>query len=237
MPEQLENIIAELDGLVSYEPEPYQVPDEADASERALLEFAYEQAKGFGEAAAHTTLALITERQSNQELQHASTTDSQTGLLNRFGLQQYLDQHPSPQALLYLDGTNFKAVNDTLGHARGDRLLVDTADMLRQAMRESDPIARDGGDEFVIIMGNTYGHTSEQLGIEVEQARMRIEALMDAFLADPINSDVASVGYSIAIGVAIREAGTTYHQLQDAAEQDMNRYKKLQHEELGQHRK
>lgn len=234
---ELEATITKLDSLVTFAPEPYQIPHEAEASEHAMLHFAYNQAKGFGAAAAQATLALMTERQRGRELQRTSATDSLTGLLNRYGLQEYLDQQPSPQALLYLDGTNFKAVNDTLGHARGDRLLQDTSGMLRQAMRESDPIARDGGDEFVIIMDNTYGHTGEQLRIEVEQARKRIEILMNEFLADPSNSDVAAAGYSIAIGVAIREAGTTYHQLKDIAEQDMKRYKEQQYLELGQYRK
>ena len=57
-----------------------------------------------------------------------------------------------PACLFLIDLDNFKAVNDTVGHDAGDRVLVDAAQRLRQAVRTSDLVGRWGGDEFVVLM-------------------------------------------------------------------------------------
>ncbi|MCJ2015092.1 EAL domain-containing protein [Methylobacterium sp. J-076] len=84
--------------------------------------------------------------------------DSLTGLANRRMLRERLgesldrlDRYGEPCAVLLIDLDRFKPVNDTLGHAVGDALLVKVADRLRSAVRAADTVARIGGDEFVVI--------------------------------------------------------------------------------------
>ncbi len=101
----------------------------------------------------------ITDRkQLEARLTQQALHDSLTGLGNRALLVARLEQavarlrrHPGVLALLFLDLDRFKLVNDTLGHDAGDELLVQTAGLLRAAVRPEDTVARLGGDEFVVL--------------------------------------------------------------------------------------
>ncbi len=102
----------------------------------------------------------ITELHRQQELdRHRAYHDALTGLPNRFLLQDRLQhaitlsRHKQVQLVLMLiDLNRFKVINDTLGHATGDLVLVEIAERLRQALRRSDTVARLGGDEFVVLL-------------------------------------------------------------------------------------
>jgi diguanylate cyclase (GGDEF)-like protein/PAS domain S-box-containing protein len=102
----------------------------------------------------------ITDRKRvESELQHLADHDSLTGLRNRRSLDLALRDQAArvarygPQgAVLVLDLDNFKTVNDTLGHAAGDELIVAMAALLRRHLRETDVIARLGGDEFAVVL-------------------------------------------------------------------------------------
>lgn len=86
-----------------------------------------------------------------------SFTDPLTGLRNRRALDQALDMLVAagrPFALFHLDLDYFKAVNDSLGHAAGDYVLQQVARLLRDETRQTDTIARVGGDEFVVVLDN-----------------------------------------------------------------------------------
>jgi len=92
------------------------------------------------------------------ELQRLAVLDPLTGLLNRrgFGLhgQQAITRAMNAEtglALLYLDVDGMKAINDTCGHAAGDQLLTELADVLQETVRSSDIVARVGGDEFCVL--------------------------------------------------------------------------------------
>lgn len=96
-----------------------------------------------------------------------ATLDPLTQLSNRRGFEA-LAQHAlnvckrlsKPASLLFFDLNEFKAINDTYGHAEGDRALVAFAEVLRDALRESDVIARLGGDEFVALLtDSTHAET------------------------------------------------------------------------------
>lgn len=102
----------------------------------------------------------VTERKEMEAyLLHQSFHDSLTGLPNRLLLLDRLSQATAHRerlhaqvAVLFLDLDNFKEVNDSLGHAAGDRLLQVVSERLRANVREGDTVARVGGDEFVIML-------------------------------------------------------------------------------------
>ncbi len=101
----------------------------------------------------------ITERKRMEDkLRALSLTDDLTGLYNRRGLKALGEQQiklanrlKKKVVMLYADVDDLKKINDSLGHNEGDRLLVSTANLLRDTFRNSDIIARIGGDEFVCM--------------------------------------------------------------------------------------
>jgi diguanylate cyclase (GGDEF)-like protein len=90
---------------------------------------------------------------AKSSIEHNALHDSLTGLPNRRFLDQVLQRTPatSKVAILHIDLDRFKHINDTLGHAAGDAMLVRAAQILRATVRPSDFVARIGGDEFVIL--------------------------------------------------------------------------------------
>lgn len=155
----------------------------------------------------------VTERKyAEQRIQRLAHYDHLTGLPNRLLFYDRLDQAISlarrerhELALLYLDLDRFKAVNDTLGHDAGDELLKGAAARVRQRVRESDTIARIGGDEFALILpgmanrdhaamvaGNIIDALSEgfQLGARKEEVRIGSSIGIAVFPADAQDRDV-----------------------------------------------
>jgi len=102
----------------------------------------------------------ISERKAAEErIYRLAHHDPLTGLLNRFSLESRLEQslmtarrEGKKIAVMFIDLDRFKVINDTLGHHVGDDLLVDVAQRLKDCVRESDIVARQGGDEFVVVV-------------------------------------------------------------------------------------
>lgn len=88
-----------------------------------------------------------------RETHAAATTDPLTGALNRRGFETQLQAAPRRSGiLLYADLDLFKSINDTFGHNMGDRVLLQTADTMRDALRTCDLLGRFGGEEFVMFL-------------------------------------------------------------------------------------
>ena len=153
--------------------------------------------------------ALIKSYQRNRKL---ALHDPLTRLANRRFFDRYLDQslavarrNNQKLCLLYLDLNNFKPINDTYGHKKGDQVLVAIAQRLNSTLRHSDLISRIGGDEFVVILSNFC----EANAIDTVVAKLR-EAL-----SAPIDlGSAGSVTLDTSIGISsFPEDGLTADQL------------------------
>lgn len=115
--------------------------------------------------------------QLRDEAEHASVTDSLTGLPNRrgFGLGVRVGDDYRPGALLFVDIDHFKWVNDEHGHETGDRILQHVADAIRGTLRTTDLAARHGGEEFLVWLPHTDPAGAEAFG---ERLRARAHRLI-----------------------------------------------------------
>jgi len=139
-----------------------------------------------------------------KQASHQADHDLLTGLPNRRSVDVHLAntyqlaRHTSKQfAVLFMDLDGFKLVNDKYGHGVGDALLIEVADMFKKVLRQSDFLARQGGDEFVLVVGSyLYRHELTQLA----------ERLIRLF-AQP----VVVRGIPLEIGVSIGIAEYPHH--------------------------
>tara|TARA_R100000900_G_scaffold127863_3_gene103267 strand:+ start:130281 stop:131630 length:1350 start_codon:yes stop_codon:yes gene_type:complete len=157
--------------------------------ERTLLQFVSEQVAS---AIRHRTMLL--------RLEHLAQYDALTGLPNRALLNDRLIQslesaqrHDQLVALLFVDMDDFKQINDTLGHAAGDRLLQLAAQRLTACVRRADTVARLGGDEFVVVIEG-LNSTAPLEGLMI---KIREEFARPFELAGQI------VGASLSVGLAL----------------------------------
>jgi diguanylate cyclase (GGDEF)-like protein len=140
---------------------------------------------------------------AREELMLAATTDPLTSLHNRRFLEQVMDRELQrharfglPLSLLFIDVDRFKAINDTLGHDAGDRVLKYVAGFLTRHIREADYVFRWGGDEFLVLI-TCVG----------EQAARKAAALKKAFDAAPEAVDLPP-GIGLSVGSVEVPAGT-----------------------------
>jgi diguanylate cyclase (GGDEF)-like protein len=156
----------------------------------------------------------ITEkRQAELKIEHMAHHDALTELANRIRLNERLERALAQSdggmvAVHHLDLDRFKAVNDTFGHHTGDRLLKIVASRLRELVRESDTIARMGGDEFVIVQASV---------LDLRQATSLAERVVAA-IGEPfvIDGHHAMVGASIGIAVSPNDGTTPDRLLRNA---------------------
>jgi len=152
-------------------------------------------------------LDITDRKQAELHLQRIATHDELTKLPNRRLFQQRLEhalarahRHNSLIGVLYLDLDDFKIVNDTYGHDKGDMLLGDLAGRLLECVRENDTVARLGGDEFTMILEDAY-----QMEDIVTVAKRIIESVSKPF---SFGKNESSVTISVGIGVYPEDGGT-----------------------------
>ncbi len=146
------------------------------------------------------TLDVTVRKLAECRSEHLARHDPLTGLPNRMQFQECFLQEIArvkrggpPFALLCLDLDRFKAVNDTLGHAAGDALLMIVADRLRSVVRTEDTVARLGGDEFVVIQIGATG---------TNDTRVLSERIAEA-IAAPLEIEGQPVEIGVSIGLAL----------------------------------
>lgn len=134
-------------------------------------------------------------------IEHNALHDPLTGLPNRRYLDEVLEMHakritgaPIPASILHVDLDRFKQINDTLGHAAGDAMLIHAAGILKASVRQKDFVARIGGDEFVVFC---VGEKSD------EELRELADSIIEA-----MRRPVAYQGHKCRFGVSIGIAGS-----------------------------
>ncbi|MCO6411693.1 MAG: sensor domain-containing diguanylate cyclase [Thiogranum sp.] len=166
-------------------------------------------------------ISALKRQQAN--LGHLAYHDPLTGLPNRLMLLDRLEhalrshvRNRMQLAVLFVDLDGFKAVNDRLGHAIGDRLLQVTAERFEAALRSGDTLARLGGDEFVIVIESC----KSRAGI------VRIAEKLIASIASPLRIEGHDIEVRASIGIAVApQDGKDPDEILNAADQAMYRVK------------
>jgi diguanylate cyclase (GGDEF)-like protein/PAS domain S-box-containing protein len=155
----------------------------------------------FVSAIAHDIREL---QRAQAQLEHQATHDPLTGLPNRSMFQELGEQalaraqrEGTTVAVLFLDLDRFKPVNDTMGHATGDTLLVRLATRLRKTVRAGDLVSRFGGDEFVVLCEHPAG---------AKEMRELAERLI-AIVSEPTEIDGHETQVGASVGIAIGAGG------------------------------
>jgi diguanylate cyclase (GGDEF)-like protein/PAS domain S-box-containing protein len=146
------------------------------------------------------TTSISKRLEEKKELQRLAHYDALTGLPNRILFNERLEQaiaqckrKGATMALMFMDLDKFKIVNDTMGHDVGDMLLKEVTNRISGCLRETDTVARMGGDEFTVILGETA--TPDEAAIV---ARKIIELISAPF---NIGNNIANIGTSIGISI------------------------------------
>lgn len=152
----------------------------------------------------HFSLGFLVMQRMVSELEHLSSHDSLTRLLNRRAFEQRLSSEiangsrsGAPLGLMLIDIDHFKRVNDRFGHAAGDAVLREVADRLAQAVRRSDVLARLGGEEFGALLPSTNA-----AGIRQAAERLRM-----AVSGQPFASAEGPLAVTVSVGASMRLSG------------------------------
>lgn len=158
--------------------------------------------------------------QSRQELERMAVTDDLTGLANRRSFRQQAEaeinrcrRYGRPLCLAVLDLDQFKRINDRLGHQVGDEVLRAVAQIGRQQVRQSDLLARVGGDEMALLLPET----------DLEQAQALAGRLTAAICRQPLDTSAGPVSVGLSLGLASLDSLDSQHQTLDRLLQEADR--------------
>ena len=176
-------------------------PEQVADPDSAYLSLVMDQAGGL---VIYIGLLAMPGERARLRLTRLATSDPLTGLLNRQGVAEALEQDGAgrclpgrAQALILIDVDHFKRINDTFGHAAGDAVLVEVSRRLRDLCAGEDGIlARWGGEEFLVVLRGTGR----------EGAVLLAERLRGAVATEPVRLEPQTVAVTVSIGVADVEA-------------------------------
>ncbi len=190
---------------------------------RALMSLrALKRASGEVSGAITCVLDITDSARARQELEHRATYDTLTHAHNRSSILNLLGDELArtdggSTAVVYVDLDKFKPVNDTLGHAAGDELLVLVAEHLKKASRDSDVLGRLGGDEFLMVLRDVPGE-----GTAMHVAQRISDSVCGHF---ELAAGAADLRASIGVAVASNGAGVSAEELVRRADAAMYRSK------------
>lgn len=151
-----------------------------------------------------------------RQLKKISSTDDMTGLLNR---KQFLKEvtgrlatkgpGKGAGAFLFLDADHFKTLNDTYGHALGDRIIAFLGDRIRSSVRSEDLAGRIGGEEFGVFLSDVG---SERARVIADRLRLKVQAA-------GVELGIEGLRLSVSVGIAVHRPGITLQQLMSEADQ------------------
>lgn len=162
-----------------------------------------------------TARDITEQKQYQRQLEHFANHDALTGIYNRHRFQGELERAvarigrgPRHSGLLYIDLDNFKYINDIVGHAAGDKLLVEISVLLRDRLRHGDIMARFGGDEFTVLLqdidaekmqiaAESYCRLLGEQSFTYEDKTFNLSASVGAvLLADPASTPGEFLGHA-----------------------------------------
>ncbi len=162
-------------------------------------------------------------RRAQQGLQFLASHDVLTSVANRHELLDRIEgvlARPAPVgtrlALLFIDFDEFKAINDTFGHAAGDAVLVEVSRRICGHVRADDLVARIGGDEFTVALPAVR---------EVADAQA-VAAKIQQALTDPVTAEDQAIPVTVSIGIALAEPGDTADRVLQRADRALYRAKR-----------
>jgi diguanylate cyclase (GGDEF)-like protein/PAS domain S-box-containing protein len=165
-----------------------------------------------------------------EHLHTLSLIDELTGLYNRRGFINLAEQHlrlakrlKKDMLIIFTDVDNLKSINDNFGHKEGDKVLIGTANILRKTFRESDILARIGGDEFVVITIDTTYRTAEAVTQRLNENLNEYNKIKNP----PYN-------FSLSTGISVHNSKTVYsvQDLLDSADKHMYHQKRTRQHRL-----
>lgn len=174
-------------------------------------------------------------RLAEQRLSH----DELTGLLNKQGLENELENNSRHGAVIYVDISNLKAVNDTFGHAIGDDVIKLSAELIRKSTRVDDLLARVHGDEFIIFaytdyQGNGNRKDNSSPTEQAEALIARIGANTTEILIE--KPYLKKAGFNLAAGYSLWKPGRSIEETINAADLNMLQDKIEQHKSVPSYR-
>jgi diguanylate cyclase (GGDEF)-like protein len=174
-----------------------EAKDEIELEDGRTIFVHHRPMKGGGWVATHED--VTEQRRMEERVRHLARHDALTDLPNRAYLREQMDKigkrirRNEKVAVLCLDLDHFKAVNDTLGHAVGDQVLIEVAARLRQISRGNDLAARLGGDEFALIIQF----------VEDSREAAAIAARVVKLMAEPMEVDGHRIHIGTSVGIAL----------------------------------